>query len=240
MKSMVRLLLIQDQNSDMSIALSELALEEHHVESVSDVRSAVRKVVNGSYDLVLIDYDQKPGSFEILRQIRNRSDIPIIVLTSDGSEDSVVRALELNADDYLVKPVCIRELAARIRLRISRRPSEDGSWLTQSQETVEFGDISVDLIRYEIRKNDRVLSLTLKEMDLLCYLAKWAPLVLSRERILGDIWGYDYYGDKRTVDVTIRRLREKLEDDPSRPKYIKTRRGVGYYFDLPDKEGSPA
>ena len=143
-----------------------------------------------------------------------------------------VLGLELGADDYITKPFGMRELVARIKANI-RRTDLVTSLQDAPANVHEFGNLSIDLNRYEVRKDGGVLDLTLREFELLKYLAERENHVFSREQLLEEVWGYEYYGDIRTVDVTVRRLREKLEDDSSDPKYIMTKRGIGYYFRQP-------
>jgi two-component system response regulator VicR len=140
--------------------------------------------------------------------------------------------LELGADDYITKPFGMRELVARIKANI-RRVDIMNSLQDAPSNVQEFGNLAIDMNRYEVRKNDVALELTLREFELLKYLAEREDKVFSREQLLEEVWGYEYYGDIRTVDVTVRRLREKLEDDSSNPKYIMTKRGIGYYFRRP-------
>ena len=158
--------------------------------------------------------------------------MPILMLTAKEEEVDKVLGLELGADDYITKPFGMRELIARIKANIRR--SEFITTLADAPENVkEFGNLAIDLNRYEVRKSGTPLELTLREFELLKYLAEREDRVFSREQLLEEVWGYEYYGDIRTVDVTVRRLREKLEDDSSDPKYIMTKRGIGYYFRRP-------
>jgi two-component system response regulator VicR len=153
------------------------------------------------------------------------------MLTAKEEEVDKVLGLELGADDYMTKPFGMRELLARIKANIRRASLTLGAEIdTVSADVKEFGNLTIDMNRYEIRKNGEVLELTLREFELLRYLAERENKVFSREQLLEEVWGYEYYGDIRTVDVTVRRLREKLEDDSSNPKYIMTKRGIGYYF----------
>jgi two-component system response regulator VicR len=169
--------------------------------------------------------------FEICRKIREKSAVPIIMLTAKEEEVDKVLGLEYGADDYITKPFGLRELIARIKANIRRTSLlEPGENSTDKFSGQDYGTLVVDMDRYEVRKRGTPLALTLREFELLKYLAESEDKVFSREQLLEDVWGYEYYGDIRTVDVTVRRLREKLEDDPAAPKYIMTKRGVGYYF----------
>jgi two-component system response regulator VicR len=151
------------------------------------------------------------------------------MLTAKEEEVDKVLGLELGADDYVTKPFGMRELIARIKANI-RRTDVLADKLNAPADVQAFGNLEIDMNRYEARKNGTALDLTLREFELLKYLAEREDRVFSREQLLEEVWGYEYYGDIRTVDVTVRRLREKLEDDPSDPQYIMTKRGIGYHF----------
>jgi len=155
--------------------------------------------------------------------------VPIIMLTAKETEVDKVLGLELGADDYVTKPFSTRELIARVRA-ILRRTVEEKKL---KEEVIRCGEIEIYLKKAEVRKGSKNLDLTYREFALLCYLAQNAGYVVSRNKLLTQVWGYDYYGDERTVDVTVRRLREKVEDDPSNPEYIRTKRGIGYYMRRP-------
>ncbi len=167
--------------------------------------------------------------FEVCKKIRHKLDTPIIMLTAREEEVDKVLGLELGADDYITKPFAIKELMARIKANI-RRQTFKKSGDQSSLNKVRFNEIVIDKDSYEVAKNGVVLDLTLREYELIKFLSSQPEKVFSREELLQKVWGYEYYGDVRTVDVTVRRLREKVEDDDSKPKYIMTKRGVGYYF----------
>ena len=149
------------------------------------------------------------------------------MLTAKEEEVDKVLGLELGADDYVVKPFSMRELVARVKANFRR---VDYSNLQPNNDVIISDELVIDLNKYEVRKNGEVLDLTLREYELLRFLASSADQVFSREQLLEEVWGYEYYGDIRTVDVTVRRLREKIEDENGEFKYILTKRGVGYYF----------
>ena len=180
--------------------------------------------------MILLDL-MLPGidGYQICRQIRTESDVPIMMLSAKGEVFDKVLGLELGADDYITKPFGMRELLARIKANLRRTEFLEGK-AEEPADIQEFGKLQIDMNRYEVRKDGQPLDLTLREFELLKYLATRDDKVFSREQLLEDVWGYEYYGDIRTVDVTVRRLREKLEDDPGDPKYIITKRGIGYYF----------
>ena len=168
---------------------------------------------------------------EVCRKVRAKKNIPIIMLTAKNSEIDKVLGLEFGADDYVTKPFSTRELMARVKVNLRR--------VTKHQEEVAEEKNGNDLVikdiviypeAYVIKKNGEEVDLTRREFDLFYYLAQHRGQVLTRENLLQTVWGYDYFGDVRTVDVTVRRLREKVEDDSSQPEYIMTRRGVGYFI----------
>ena len=167
--------------------------------------------------------------FEICKRVREKSSVPIIFVTAKEEEVDKILGLELGADDYITKPFSVRELVARVKANVRRLdmslPGE-----TEEKEIIVNKDLSIDFMKYEVKKREKILDLTVREFELLKFLARQKDQVFSREQLLERVWGYEYYGDIRTVDVTVRRLREKVEDDSSNPSYIMTKRGVGYYF----------
>ncbi|MBQ2670631.1 MAG: response regulator transcription factor, partial [Clostridia bacterium] len=185
-------------------------------------------------DLILLDV-MLPGldGWEVCKKVREQSQVPIIMLTAREDEVDKVLGLELGADDYITKPYSMRELAARVKANLRRSAANVTAAqekAPENQDTILSGDLSINVDRYEVSKNGEVIDITLREFELLKFLAQQPGKIFSREKLLENVWGYEYYGDVRTVDVTVRRLREKIEDDPSMPKYIITKRGVGYYF----------
>ncbi len=225
-----KILIVEDEVSISDIIKFNLNKEGYQVETAYDGREGLEKALNCGCDLILLDV-MLPymDGFEVCKKVREVSSVPILMLTAKEEEVDKVLGLELGADDYITKPFGMRELIARIKanLRRTEQPEESAG---KPSDVKEFGKLSIDLSRYEVRKDGKPLELTLREFELLKYLAERADRVFSREQLLEEVWGYEYYGDIRTVDVTVRRLREKLEDDPADPKYIITKRGVGYYF----------
>ncbi|MCQ2565948.1 MAG: response regulator transcription factor [Clostridia bacterium] len=227
-----KILIIEDEKAISDIIKFNLVKEGYEVETAYDGPDGLAKAQTCGADLVLLDI-MLPGmdGFEVCRKIRETSNVPVLMLTAKEEEVDKVLGLELGADDYITKPFGMRELIARIKANIRRQNIASGvSAEAQSSEIKAFGALEIDLNRYEVRKNGSVLELTLREFELLKYLAEREDKVYSREQLLEEVWGYEYYGDIRTVDVTVRRLREKLEDDPANPQYIMTKRGIGYYF----------
>ena len=228
-----KILIIEDEKTISDIIQFNLTKEGFEVETAYDGKDGLEKALNGKPDLILLDL-MLPlmDGFQVCKRVREVSNVPILMLTAKEEEVDKVLGLELGADDYITKPFGMRELIARIKANI-RRVDLISSMQSAPSNVKEFGNLTIDLNRYEIRKNGQVLELTLREFELLKYLAERENRVFSREQLLEEVWGYEYYGDIRTVDVTVRRLREKLEDDSSNPQYIMTKRGIGYYFKRP-------
>jgi len=225
-----KILIIEDEKPISDIIKFNLVKEGFDVDTAYDGQDGLHKAIKQTPELILLDV-MLPlmDGFEVCRRIREVSMVPIIMLTAKEEEVDKVLGLELGADDYITKPFGMRELIARIKANIRRLDISD-SGKNSPQNLQNFGNLTIDMNRYEVRKDEKVLDLTLREFELLKYLAERENKVFSREQLLEEVWGYEYYGDIRTVDVTVRRLREKLEDDSSEPKYVMTKRGVGYYF----------
>ena len=208
-------LIVDDEKNIVNIIAFNLKKEGYEVLTAGDGEEAVAIADEKNPDLILLDIMMpKMDGYEACRKIREKHNMPIIMLTARAEELDKVLGLEMGADDYVTKPFGTRELIARVKANLRRS-------VIKGQD---------DLDKFEARKGDRVLELTFREFELLKFLAQNLTQVFSRETLLEKVWGYEYYGDVRTVDVTVRRLREKLEDNPGKPVYILTKRGVGYYF----------
>ena len=219
-----KVLIIEDEVSISEIIKFNLLKEGYEIETAYNGEEGLKKALNLKFDLVLLDIMlPHVDGFQVCRKIRESSNVPIIMLTAKEEEVDKVLGLELGADDYITKPFGMRELIARIKANIRRTEFSSDSNDSHSKIT-NYGNITIDMTKYEVRKNEKPLELTLREFELLKYLAEQENQVFSREQLLEEVWGYEYYGDIRTVDVTIRRLREKVEDDPGEPKYIMTKR----------------
>ncbi len=223
-----KILIVDDEKNIVDILKFNLNKEGFDTIEAYDGRQALEMVERENPDLILLDimlpeYD----GFTVCKRIRQTMNTPIIMLTAREEEVDKVLGLELGADDYITKPFSPRELMARVKANL-RRMSEDVQ-KTQG-EILKCGDLTIDINRYEIKRGDEIIELTLREFELVKFLAAQRGQIFSRESLLEKVWGYEYYGDVRTVDVTVRRLREKLERMPSKPEYILTKRGVGYYF----------
>jgi two-component system response regulator VicR len=225
-----KVLIVEDEKTISDIVRFNLAKEGFETITAYDGGEGLELALKTDPDLVLLDVMLPTmDGFEICKKIREKSNVPIIILTAKEEEVDKVLGLELGADDYITKPFGLRELIARVKANI-RRTGMTNVVGADPANVREFGRITIDTNRYEARKGGQPLDLTLREFELLKYLAEREDKVYSREELLEDVWGYEYYGDIRTVDVTVRRLREKVEDNSSDPKYVLTKRGVGYYF----------
>ena len=207
-----------------------LEQDDMKVDCAYDGEEALELAKENKYDLILLDVMlPKQDGFEVCQMIREFSDVPIIMLTAKGDDMDKILGLEYGADDYITKPFNILEVKARIKA-ILRRVSKSGRDKEENLKLIVKGDMKIDSESHRVFIGEKEVNLTAKEFDLLELLAMNPAKVYSREALLNIVWGYEYPGDARTVDVHIRRLREKIEKNPSDPKYVYTKWGVGYYF----------
>ncbi|MBO5136307.1 MAG: response regulator transcription factor [Clostridia bacterium] len=226
---MKKILVVDDEKPIADILRINLEKENYEVVEAYDGEEAVKKFNEENPDLILLDVMlPKMDGFSVCRTIREKSNVPILMLTAREEEVDKVLGLELGADDYITKPFSVRELMARIKANMRR--NANAVQADDESEKLEIGNFVLDLNRYELYKDGKLVELTIREFDLIKFLAQQPNKIFSRQSLLSNVWDYEYYGDVRTVDVTVRRVREKIEDDPSEPKYIMTKRGVGYYF----------
>ncbi|WP_420806821.1 response regulator [Abyssisolibacter fermentans] len=223
-----KILVVDDEKPIADILRFNLEKEGYDVSLAYDGDEAVKKAFMYEPDLMLLDVmlPNKDG-FQVLKEIRQKLNTPILMLTAKEEEVDKILGLELGADDYITKPFSMRELLARVKANIRRGELTIPS---TNKDIIVSGDLVIDLNKYEVLKREKVVELTLREFELLKFLCMRTEQVFSREQLLEEVWGYEYYGDIRTVDVTVRRLRQKIEDNSSNAKYIITKRGVGYYF----------
>lgn len=234
-----KILVVDDEKPISDIVKFNLDKEGYDVVTAYDGEEALKKVEAESPDLILLDLMlPKIDGLEVARQIRKEHDTPIIMLTAKDSEIDKVLGLELGADDYVTKPFSNRELVARVKANLRRTASSNAANNEEDEanKELEVGDLTIHPDAYTVSKRGENIELTHREFELLHYLARHLGQVMTREHLLQTVWGYDYFGDVRTVDVTVRRLREKIEDNPSHPEWLVTRRGVGYYLRNPDAE----
>lgn len=235
-----KIMVVDDEISLLETLAYNLKKQGYEVETASDGPTAVELARTSHPDLILLDI-MLPGmdGFEVCREIRKEMNTPVLMLTARDDEIDRVVGLEVGADDYLTKPFSMRELLARVkallrRVRLIREELATGASPVEPQapaNIMTFGQMAIDLSRHEVRLEDQPIALKPKEYELLVYLAQHRGIVLSRDHILEHVWGWDYTGDSRTVDVHIRWLREKIEVDPSNPTRLVTVRGAGYRFE---------
>lgn len=233
-----KILVVDDEKPISDIMKFNLTKEGYEVHVAADGEEALQKVDEVHPDLILLDLMlPKMDGLEVARQVRKNYDMPIIMVTAKDSELDKVLGLELGADDYVTKPFSNRELVARVKANLRRQgaPSAQPAEVEENSD-IEIGDLVIHPEAYMVSKRGENIELTHREFELLHYLAQHIGQVMTREHLLQTVWGYDYFGDVRTVDVTVRRLREKVEDNPSHPKWLVTRRGVGYYLRNPENE----
>lgn len=218
---MPKVAIIEDDQSISDIIKYNLEKEGYEIYTAFDGEEGLALINDVDPDLIMLDIMMpKLDGLEVCKIVRQTKETPIIMITARAEEIDKVLGLELGADDYITKPFGVRELVARVKSKLRK---------SQTNQLVE-GELVMDLSKYEVSKRGDIIELTLREFELLKFLWQQKGKVFSRENLLEKVWGYEYYGDVRTVDVTIRRLREKIEDDASKAGYVLTKRGVGYYF----------
>ena len=231
MEEKKKILIVEDERAIVEILKFNLAREGYETLEALDGEAGLQLGLTGDPDLILLDVMlPKMNGFDICAKLRDAgSTVPIIMLTAREEETDKVFGLEAGADDYMTKPFSMRELLARVRANIRRR-SLDLNARKSVGKLIEAKGLTIDPATFSVMRNGQAVDLTQKEYDLLLYLIQERGVVFSREDLMQKVWNYDYFGDMRTVDVTVRRLREKIEDDPGKPTRILTRRGAGYYF----------
>ena len=232
---MKKILIIDDEKPISDIIKFNLNKEGYETITAFDGREALKKFEEESPDLIILDLMlPELDGLEVAKEVRKTSHIPIIMLSAKDSEFDKVIGLEIGADDYVTKPFSNRELLARVKAHLRRTENIESAVAEENAPTtgseIVIGDLEILPDAFVAQKRGEDIELTHREFELLHHLATHMGQVMTREYLLETVWGYDYFGDVRTVDVTIRRLREKIEDTPSRPEYILTRRGVGYYM----------
>lgn len=229
-----KILIVDDEKNIVDILKFNLKKEGFNTIEAYDGEKGLELALNQKPDLILLDIMlPKMDGFTVCKKIRHTLSTPILMLTAKEEEVDKVLGLELGADDYITKPFSPRELMARIKANLRRSSIEENN-LNGSGSVLTFNKLIIDIERYEVKRDGNLIELTLREFELVKFLALQQNQIFTRETLLEKVWGYEYYGDVRTVDVTVRRLREKLERDPANPEYILTKRGVGYYFDKAD------
>ncbi len=229
---MKKILVVDDEKPISDIIKFNMVKEGYEVVTAFDGREALEMFEAERPDILILDLMlPEMDGLEVARTIRKTSNVPIIVLSAKDSEFDKVIGLEIGADDYMTKPFSNRELQARVKAILRRTDLTIENQEAEAALTeIVIGDLQILTDAFVVKKHGEELDLTHREFELLHHLATHIGQVMTREHLLETVWGYDYFGDVRTVDVTIRRLREKIEDIPSRPENILTRRGVGYYM----------
>ncbi len=225
-----KILVVDDEKPISDILRFNLTKTGYEVLCAYDGEEGLKLALEENVDLILLDVMlPKLEGFEVLKMVREKKkNVPILMLTAREEEVDKILGLEWGADDYITKPFSMRELLARVKANLRRSVPEASADV--SGDVLNFGALSINTTRYEVQKNSTVIELTLREFELLKFMAIQPGIVFSREVLLEKVWGYEYFGDVRTVDVTVRRLREKIEDDPAHPTVIMTKRGIGYYM----------
>ena len=239
-KEAKKVLVVDDEQSIIDVLVYNLKKEGYETLEATDGITAVNIALEQKPDLMLLDIMlPKLDGLSVCKRVKNHLNIPILMLTAKDAEIDKIVGLELGADDYITKPFSVRELMARVKANlrkneisnISKEPITDiietGS---KKDNIIRVNDLELDLDRFEVKVRGEVIDLTLREFEVLKYLAQQQGQVVTRESLLEQVWGYEYYGDIRTVDVTVRRIRERIEKDTSNPKYLITKRGIGYYI----------
>ncbi len=232
------ILIVDDEKPIVDILVYNLNKEGYNTLEANDGITAVDIALDKKPDLILLDIMlPRLDGLSVCKRIRNSLNVPILMLTAKDEEIDKILGLELGADDYVTKPFSVRELMARIKANLRKAemslvtdvPKEDDKTESKTNKIV-VGTLELDLDKFEVKARGKVIDLTLREFEVLKFLATQPSQVVTREMLLEKVWGYEYYGDIRTVDVTVRRIREKIEEDTSNPQILITKRGVGYYI----------
>ena len=233
------ILIVDDEKPIVEILVYNLQKEGYATLEANDGVSAVDIALSKKPDLILLDRMlPKMDGLDVCRKIRHVLNVPILMLTAKDEEIDKILGLELGADDYITKPFSVRELMARIKANLRKTELNNLSAKEKNENKSEtskivVGELELDLDKFEVKVRNEIIDLTLREFEVLKYLATQPGQVVTREVLLEKVWGYEYYGDIRTVDVTVRRIREKIEKDTYNPKILITKRGIGYYIAVP-------
>lgn len=232
------ILIVDDERSIRDILVYNLKKEGYNTLEAGDGVEAVEMAIEKKPDLILLDVMlPKMDGLTACKKIKSALNVPILILSAKDEELDKIIGLELGADDYITKPFSVRELMARVKanLRRGESPSTSQNETTdKEQQKITIGELVIDLDRFEARVRGKRVDLTVREFEVLKYLAQQPGQIVSRELLLEKVWGYEYFGDIRTVDVIIRRIREKIERDTTSPRILITKRGVGYYIAKPE------
>ena len=232
------ILIVDDEKPIVDILVYNLRKEGYKTIEANDGITAVNMALEQKPDLILLDIMlPKLDGLSVCKRIKNSLNVPILMLTAKDGEIDKILGLELGADDYITKPFSVRELVARVKANLRKveaitNPIENQNVVDNKKKDskIVVGDLELDLDKFEVKVRGEIIDLTLREFEVLKFLASQPEQVVTRETLLEKVWGYEYFGDIRTVDVTVRRIREKIEKDTSAPKILITKRGVGYYI----------
>ena len=232
------ILIVDDEPPIREVLVYNLKKEGYNVIEAEDGITAVNIATEQRPDLILLDIMlPKLDGLSVCKRIKNTYNVPILMLTAKDSEIDKILGLELGADDYITKPFSVRELVARVKANLRKVDASNNVGRLDAFETekkkenkIIVNDLELDLDKFEVKVRGEIMDLTLREFEVLKFLVSQPGQVVTRETLLEKVWGYEYYGDIRTVDVTVRRIREKIEKDTSAPKILITKRGVGYYI----------
>ncbi len=233
------ILIVDDEQSIIDILVYNLKKEGYNTIEATDGVSAVEMALSQKPDLILLDIMlPKMDGLTVCKKVKNALNVPILILSAKDEELDKIVGLELGADDYITKPFSVRELMARVKANL--RKSEGVMQVQDAKDSredhkIEVGDLLLDTDKFEVKVRGEKVDLTVREFEVLKYLATQPGQIVSRELLLEKVWGYEYFGDIRTVDVTVRRIREKIEEDTTNPKILVTKRGVGYYIARPEE-----
>ena len=236
-----KILIVDDEQKIVDLLVHNLKREGYNTIEANDGLSAVDIALNERPDLILLDIMlPRMDGLSVCKKIKNVYNVPILMISAKDEELDKIVGLEIGADDYITKPFSVREVVARVKanLRKSEANHEEVKAVKNAEEqqekkkpsTIKVGRLILDLEKYEVIVDGKVINLTLREFEVLKFLASQPGQVVTREALLEKVWGYEYYGDIRTVDVTVRRIRERIEKDTSNPQILITKRGVGYYI----------
>ena len=233
------ILVVDDEQSIIDILVYNLKKEGYNTIEATDGVSAVEIALAQKPDLILLDIMlPKMDGLTVCKKVKNALNVPILILSAKDEELDKIVGLELGADDYITKPFSVRELMARVKANL--RKSEGNIAAPESKDLreehkIQVGDLLLDTDKFEVKVRGEKIDLTVREFEVLKYLATQPGQIVSRELLLEKVWGYEYFGDIRTVDVTVRRIREKIEEDTTNPQILVTKRGVGYYIARPEE-----
>lgn len=231
------ILVVDDEKPIVDILTYNLQKEGYATLEANDGEEAIKIATEQKPDLILLDIMlPKIDGLTVCKKLRHTLNVPILILSAKDEEIDKILGLELGADDYITKPFSVRELVARVKANLRKVDASlnsktiDDKQEKKKESKISVGDLELDLDKFEVKVRGEVIDLTLREFEVLKFLASEPGQVVTRETLLEKVWGYEYYGDIRTVDVTVRRIREKIEKDTSAPKILITKRGVGYYL----------